>query len=76
MFLKAKTLLEFSEHFKTDDNCKEYLANIKWKNDFKCVKCEHTASQIRKNSSRTCNKCSYRETAPANTLFHIVKFGL
>ena len=73
---KGQNLLEFSEHFKTDLDCKEYLANIKWKNSFKCVKCNHTASQIRKNFSRTCNKCSHTETAPANTLFHKVKFGL
>lgn len=31
---KGQNLLEFSEHFKTDDNCKDYLANIKWKNGF------------------------------------------
>jgi len=73
---KGQNLLEFSEHFKTDDNCKSYLANIKWKNGFKCVKCDHTASQIRKNFARTCNKCSHTETASANTLFHKVKFGL
>jgi len=73
---KGQNLLEFSEHFKTDGNCKEYLANIKWGNGFKCVKCGHTASQIRKNFARTCNKCSHTETAPANTLFHKVKFGL
>ncbi len=35
---KGQNLLEFSEHFKTDDNCKEYLANIKWRKGFKCVK--------------------------------------
>ena len=27
---KGQNLLEFSERFKTDDNCKEYLATIKW----------------------------------------------
>tara|TARA_B100001059_G_C17686681_1_gene502705 strand:+ start:63 stop:956 length:894 start_codon:yes stop_codon:yes gene_type:complete len=73
---QGQNLLEFSEHFKTDDNCKEYLANIKWKNGFECIKCGHRASQIRKNFSRTCNKCSHTETAPSNTLFHKVKFGL
>lgn len=73
---KGQNLLEFAERFQTDDSCKEYLASIKWKNDFQCVKCEHTASQIRKNFARTCNKCSHTETASANTLFHKVKFGL
>lgn len=73
---QGRNLLEFSEHFKTDDNCKEYLANIKWKDGFRCVKCGNKTSQIRKNFARTCNKCSHTETAPANTLFHKVKFGL
>jgi hypothetical protein len=73
---RGQNLLEFSEHFKTDDNCKEYLAKIKWKNGFECLKCSNKTSQIRKNFARTCNKCSHTETAPSNTLFHKVKFGL
>jgi transposase-like protein len=73
---KGQNLIEFSEHFKTDDNCKEYLAGIKWKNGFECVKFSNKTSQIRKNFARTCNKCSHTETAPSNTLFHKVKFGL
>jgi len=73
---KGQNILEFAEHFKTDEDCKEYLADIKWKSGFKCVKCGHHGSQIRKDFSRTCNKCSHTETAPANTLFHKVKFGI
>jgi transposase-like protein len=73
---KGQNLLEFAERFKTDENCKEYLANIKWNQGFKCVKCNHTGSQIRKDFSRTCNRCSHTETATANTLFHKVKFGV
>jgi len=73
---KGQNLLKFTERFKTDEICKEYLAEIKWKSGFKCVKCEHDASQIRKDFSRTCNKCSNTESATANTLFHKVKFGV
>lgn len=73
---KGQNLLEFSERFSTDEKCKEYLAEIKWKDGFRCVKCNHTGSQIRKDFSRTCNKCSHTETATANTLFHKVKFGI
>ena len=73
---KGQNLLEFSKHFKTDLDCKKYLANFKWEKDFKCLKCNHNACQIRKDFSRTCNKCSHTETASANTLFHKVKFGL
>lgn len=73
---KGQNLIEFTEHFKTDEDCIKYLACIKWQDGFKCVKCGHTGSQIRANSSHTCNKCSHTESATANTLFHKVKFGV
>lgn len=73
---KGQNLLEFSDRFKTDDDCKEYLAEIVFSDGFKCVKCGHTKSQIRKNHSRTCNKCSHTQSVTSNTLFHKVKFGL
>jgi len=73
---QGQNLLEFAERFKTDQNCIEYLAHYKWDNDYECVKCGHKACQIRKDHSRTCNKCSHIESAMANTLFHKVKFGI
>jgi transposase-like protein len=73
---KGQNLLEFAERFKTDEDCKKYLSEIKWENGYKCRKCGHTKYQERKNHSRTCNYCSDTESPTANTLFHKVKFGL
>jgi transposase-like protein len=73
---KGQDLLEFAERFKTDQKCKEYLAYWKWTKGFKCVKCGNKSSQIRKDHSRTCNKCSHTESSTANTIFHKVKFGV
>ena len=73
---KEQNYLVFTDRFNSDTACAEYLADIKWADGFKCVKCGHTASQLRHNYSRTCNKCSHTESAMANTLFHKVKFGL
>lgn len=73
---KGQNLLEFSDRYKTDLDCKEYLAGIKWKESFKCVKCNHGAAQVRKDFSRTCNICGHTVSATANTLFHKVKFGV
>ena len=73
---KSQNLLEFSDRFKIDLDCKEYLSVIKWKDSFKCVKCNHGAAQVRKGFSRICNICGHTESAIANTLFHKVKFGL
>lgn len=73
---KGQNLLEFSDRFKTDENCKEYLAEIKWNDGFECRKCGHKKFQVRKDFSRTCNICSHQESATSNTLFHKVKFGV
>lgn len=73
---KGQNLLEFSDRFKTDQECKKYLAEIKWEGGFECLKCGHNKCQIRKDFSRTCNICSHQESATANTLFHKVKFGV
>ena len=73
---KGQNLLEFSDRFKTDADCKEYLSLLKWKDGYNCNKCGHNASQQRKDFSRICNICSHIESATANTLFHKVKFGV
>ena len=73
---KGQNLIEFAERFKTYQDCREYLSNIKWSEQYVCRKCNHTRCQIRKDFARTCNICSDTESATANTLFHKVKFGL
>lgn len=73
---KGQNLLEFSDRFKTDEDCKEYLASIKAKTAYKCTRCNHNACQVRKDFSRQCNICRHIESATAETLFHKVKFGV
>jgi transposase-like protein len=73
---KGQNALEFADRFRTDEDCMEYLAEIKWHDGYKCQKCGHSAYQQRKNHARICNKCAHIESASANTLFHKVKFGL
>ena len=73
---KGQNLLEFAERFKTNEDCLEYLAFMKWSEGYKCLKCGHSRSQKRSNLSRICNKCSHIESTTANTLFHKVKFGV
>lgn len=73
---KGQNLLEFSDRFKTDDDCKEYLSLLKAQTPYKCLKCHHTAYQSLKNFGRQCNICRHTESATSNTLFHKVKFGV
>ena len=73
---KGQNLLESSERFKTDEDCKEYLVFLKSKSAYKCLKCNHTAYQSIKDFGRQCNICRHIESARSNTLFHKVKFGV
>lgn len=73
---KGENLIEFTERFKTDEDCKNYLADLKWSAGYVCRKCKHDKSSIRKDFSRCCTRCKDVETPTANTLFHKVKFGI
>lgn len=73
---KGQNLLEFSDRFKTDEDCKKYLSEIKDKSGYKCNKCGHAKFQKRKDYSRVCNVCSHIESASSYTLFHKVRFGI
>ena len=65
---KGQSLLEFTERFKTDLDCEEYLASIKWEKGYCCRKCGHTKYQVRKDFSRTCNICG------DTTVFGLIPF--
>lgn len=73
---KGLNLLEFSDRFKTDEDCKAHLADFKSQTPYKYLKCNHTACQLLKNYGRHCNICANTESAKVNTLFHKVKFDV
>lgn len=73
---KRQNALEFADRFRTDEDCLEYLTEIKWYNGFKCVKCCHSAYQQRKHNARICNKSTHIESATAHTLFPKVRIGV
>jgi hypothetical protein len=73
----GQSILDFTDRFKTDLDCLEYLAEIKWRDGYKCVKCGHSKFTIRKkNYARDCNSCHHIESPIVETMFHRVRFGL
>ena len=54
---KGQSLLEFTERFKTDLDCEEYLASLKREGGYCCRKCGYKKYKIGKDFSRTCNIC-------------------
>ena len=70
-------IIAYFDKFKTDLDCLEYLADRKWSNGYKCVKCGNSKYTVRKaNFARDCNNCHHIESPSANTMFHKVKFGM
>ena len=78
---KARVLMqevdfsEFSKIFPDKDSCYKYLSELKWKNGYKCKKCDHIKFCDGKDIySRRCTRCRYDESATAYTIFHRLKF--
>ena len=64
---KGQNLLEFTEHFKTDLDCEEYLASLKWEDGiFTASKThnskEYTTTQIRRNRRKKQMKKTNKKT--------------
>lgn len=77
MIFKGQSIIEFSDRFKSDMDCLEYMAEIKWANGYKCPKCGHDRfSVVKRNLARECNRCHHRDSPTANTIFHKLKFGM
>lgn len=70
-------VIEFDQHFDSEDRCLEYLADEKWKDGFVCLKCGNTNyCKGKKPYSRRCTRCKSEESATAHTIFHKCKFPL
>ena len=70
--------IKFNRQFKSDSDCYEYLASLKWGDEtFECKRCKYTKYCTgKKVFSRRCSKCSYDESPTAGTMFDKCKFSL
>jgi len=67
----------FDDRFGSKKNCYQYLADIKWKNGYKCKRCDDSRYiKGKQPSSRRCSGCGYDESTTTGTLFHKLKFGI
>lgn len=74
---KTTNLFEFNERFKTEEDCRNYLLELKWGKGFRCSRCScKKAVRSKTWYYRRCKSCNYDESATAGTLFHKLKFPL
>ena len=69
--------IAFSKKFTNNEECYNYLIEIKWRNGFQCSKCGSEESYAgRTYYYRRCKECGYDESVTANTLFHGMKMPI
>ncbi|NCD69373.1 chromosome partitioning protein ParA [Mucilaginibacter sp. R11] len=62
---------EFSAKYPDQETCYKFLSELKWSEDYKCLRCENTNYCAgRMPYSRRCTKCSYEESVLQRTIFH------
>ena len=71
-----KTLLQFEQWFRTEDECRNYLFRLRWPDGYQCPKCAHgQAWQVRRGLWR-CGGCKRDISVTAGTIFESTKLPL
>lgn len=69
--------ITFNRTFKSDDDCLQYISDLKWVDGYSCKRCENNKYCSGKRPfNRRCTKCRYDESPTAGTMFDKVKFSL
>ena len=69
--------IEFHRRFKDDNDCFEYLSEVKWLNGYKCIRCNNDKfGNGKTRHNRRCTKCRYDESPTAGTMFEKLKFSI
>ena len=70
-------LFKFLETFPNEDQCKEYVYDLKFTPDYACSKCNKIGFYKGiKPYTKVCKNCRHVESATSNTMYDKVKFGL
>lgn len=77
VMLRGVKFEEFCQIYPSEEACHKFLAEMKWRNGYTCVKCKNNKYSDGKSPyARRCSKCNYEESAILFTIFSRVKFPL
>ena len=73
---KGQSLLEFTERFKTDLDCEEYLASLKWEDGIFTASKTYTVTQIRRNKKEVIKEIKNKKTNEKTnkTIYEIITY--
>lgn len=65
-----KTLLEFEARFSTEEDCRDYLYQLRWPNGFCCPRCSHEKAWPVSPQLFQCAGCNHKISVISGTIFH------
>ncbi len=70
------TLLELEEQFATDEQCRAYLAALRWPEGFMCPRCGGRKAWPAQRGRLICAACRHQATVTAGTIFQDSRLSL
>lgn len=64
-----RNLIEFERRFSTDEECRQYLFNLRWPDGFRCPKCAGDKAWDHPRGLLECGKCGHQTSVTAGTIF-------
>jgi len=64
-----RTLLEMERRFATEEQCRAYLATLRWPDGFVCPKCGGRKAWAARRGRLVCAICEHQATVTAGTIF-------
>jgi transposase-like protein len=64
-----KDFQEFLSQFRTDDDCWDYLFELRWPDGFSCPVCENKEFYLTEKKLVYCNKCGHQTSITSGTIF-------
>jgi len=65
-----KNLTEFEDRFSTEEDCRDYLYQLRWPDGFCCSRCGHDRAWPVGTVLFQCARCSYQTSVISGTIFH------
>jgi transposase-like protein len=66
-----------AERFRSEDECRAYLEELRWPDGVECPRCESKLiSRIRERNQFDCDSCRYQFSVTAGTIFHDTHLSL
>lgn len=65
-----RTVLELEDRFRTEEDCRAYLAQLRWPEGFCCPRCRQAQAWRLKQGLFQCRSCDAVVSVTAGTIFH------